>query len=85
VRAAIGGFAAKVGGIDALVFTGGIGEHSAEVREKICVPLAFLGFALDAVANRAGINEIGLAGHKPVLIIQADEEIMIRNLCLSVA
>jgi len=85
VRAAIGGFAAKVGGIDALVFTGGIGEHSAEVREKICVPLAFLGFALDAVANRAGINEIGLAGHKPVLIIQADEEIMIRNLCLSAA
>jgi len=84
-RAAIGGFAAKAGGIDALVFTGGIGEHSAEVREKICAPLAFLGFALDAVANRAGINEIGLAGHKPVLIIQADEEIMIRNLCLSAA
>ncbi len=83
VRAVIGGFAAKAGGIDALVFTGGIGEHSAEVREKICAPLAFLGFALDQVANHAGAGEIGLAGHKPVLIVPADEEVMIRNLCLS--
>ncbi|MGZ4954970.1 MAG: acetate/propionate family kinase [Methylobacter sp.] len=82
VRAAIGGFAAKAGGIDALVFTGGIGEHSAEVREKICAPLSFLGFALDQPANDAGSNEIGLAGYKPVLIIPADEEVMIRNLCL---
>lgn len=83
VRAAIGGFAAKAGGIDALVFTGGIGEHSAEVREKICAPLAFLGFALDHAANYANVGEIGLAGHKPVLIVPADEEVMIRNLCLS--
>lgn len=83
VRAAIGGFAAKAGGIDALVFTGGIGEHSAEVREKICGPLDFLGFALDKVANHLGMMEIGLADHKPVLIVQADEEVMIRNLSLS--
>jgi acetate kinase len=83
VRAAIGGFAAKAGGIDALVFTGGIGEHSAEVREKICDSLAFLGITLDKTANRAGKNEIGLAGHKPVLIVPADEEMMIRDLCLS--
>ncbi|MDI1279320.1 acetate kinase [Methylobacter sp.] len=84
VRAAIGGFAAKAGGIDALVFTGGIGEHSAEVREKICDPLAFLGITLDKTANRAGKNEIGLAGYKPVLIVPADEEVMIRDLCLSI-
>ncbi|MDO9268243.1 MAG: hypothetical protein Q7T96_03920 [Methylobacter sp.] len=84
VRAAIGGFAAKAGGIDALVFTGGIGEHSAEVREKICDPLAFLGITLDKTANHSGMNEIGLAGHKPVLIVPADEEVMIRNLCLSI-
>jgi acetate kinase len=84
VRAAIGGFAAKAGGIDALVFTGGIGEHAAEVREKICAPLDFLGFALDKAANYLGSNEIGLPGRKPVLIIPADEEVMIRNLCLSV-
>lgn len=84
VRAAIGSFAAKAGGIDALVFTGGIGEHSAEIREKVCAPLDFLGFALDQAANNSGINEIGLAGHKPVLVVPADEEVMIRDLCLSV-
>lgn len=84
VRAAIGGFAAKTGGIDALVFTGGIGEHSAEVREKICAPLEFLGFVLDQSANLSEDNKISLAGHKPVLIVPADEEVMIRNLCLSI-
>lgn len=82
VRAAIGSFAAKAGGIDALVFTGGIGEHSAEIREKICSPLAFLGLALDASANHSGTLNIGLDQHLPVLIIPADEEVMIRNLCL---
>jgi len=85
VRAAIGGFAAKAGGIDALVFTGGIGEHSAEVREKICAPLEFLGFALDQAANRSGGNKIGRPGCKPVLIVPADEEVMIRNLCLGIS
>jgi acetate kinase len=83
VRAAIGGFAAKAGGIDALVFTGGIGEHSAQIREKICTPLDFLGFALDKSANHSGADRISFRGYKPVLIIQADEEVMIRNLCLS--
>jgi acetate kinase len=83
VRAAIGSFAAKSGGIDALVFTGGIGEHSAEVREKICSPLAFLGIILDNTANQSGIDRIGLVGHKPVLIIPADEEVTIRDLCLN--
>ncbi|MGZ5055797.1 MAG: acetate/propionate family kinase [Methylobacter sp.] len=84
VRAAIGGFAAKAGGIDALVFTGGIGENSVEVRRKICTPLAFLGFALHQGANILGNQQIGRIGYKPVLIIPADEEIMMRNLCLSI-
>lgn len=65
VRSAIGGLAAKSGGIDALVFTGGIGENSFEIRKKICGPLSFLGFDV-----------------KPVIVIQADEEVMIKNLCL---
>jgi acetate kinase len=46
VRAAIGSLAAKAGGIDALVFTGGIGEHAFLLRFMICGPLAFLGFKL---------------------------------------
>lgn len=82
VRAAIGSLAAKAGGIDALVFTGGIGEHAAEVRAAICAPLAFLGFTVDAGANTRGKAGIHAEGSKPVLVIPADEEAMIRHHCL---
>lgn len=82
VCAAIGGFAAKAGGIDAIVFTGGIGEHSPEIRARICEPLAFLGFRLDNAANQTGRDNINLNGSKPVLVVPADEESMIRDLCL---
>ncbi len=80
VRAAIGAFAAKAGGIDALVFSGGIGEHASEIRARICQPLGFLGFALDTEANQANATRIGADGFKPVLRIVADEEEVIRNL-----
>lgn len=79
VRAAIGAFAAKRGGIDALVFTGGIGEHAAEVRARVCAPLGFLGFALDATANEAGAEALHAPGSKPVLKIAAGEEDVIRD------
>ena len=81
VRAAIGSLAAKSGGIDALVFTGGIGEHAAAIRQEICVPLNFLGFALDAAANRTNALRITGADSKPVLVVPADEEAMIASLC----
>jgi len=83
VRAGIGSLAAKAGGIDALVFTGGIGEHAPAIREAICAPLDFLGISLDNTANVAGTGSIGRVGGKPVLVIPADEEAMMRNLCLS--
>jgi acetate kinase len=83
VRAAIGGMATKAGGIDALVFSGGIGEHSSAVRAEICDPLAFLGFKLDRAANQTSQPRIGLAGTKPILLVPADEEAMMRDLCLS--
>ncbi len=83
VRAAIGSLAAKAGGIDALVFTGGIGEHAAPIRDAICGPLGFLGLSLDAAANRAAASRLERAGSKPVLAIPADEEAMIHNLCLT--
>jgi len=82
VRAAIGALAAKAGGVDALVFTAGIGEHAADIRQKICAPLAFIGFSLNPELNRINASQIGQAGSKPVVIIPADEEIMIRDLCL---
>ena len=83
VRSAIGALAAKAGGVDALVFSAGIGEHSAEIRQKICAPLAFMGFTLNTALNESNATKIELAGNKPIVIIPADEEIMIRDLCLS--
>ncbi len=47
----IGSFAAALGGVDVLVFSGGIGEHSPEVRSKICDKLEFLGIELDEIKN----------------------------------
>ncbi len=85
VRAGIGSLAAKAGGIDALVFTGGIGEHAAAIREEICAPLEFLGFAVDDQANQAGSGRIDRNGTKPILIIAADEEAMIQQLCRKLA
>lgn len=85
VRAGIGSLAAKSGGIDALVFSGGIGEHSAAVREEICAPLQFLGFSLDHQANEAGSLRIERQKNKPILLIPADEEVMIQRLCLMTA
>ena len=80
VRAAIGAFAAKAGGIDALVFSGGIGEHAPQIRSRICAPLAFLGMTLDAAANHANNSRISAAGSKPVLRITANEEQVIHDL-----
>ncbi len=83
VRAAIGSLAAKAGGVDALVFTGGIGEHAPAIRQAICGPLEFLGFALDGAANERAVPRIERAGSKPILLVPADEEAMIYRLCLS--
>lgn len=82
VTGAIGSLAAKAGGIDALVFTGGIGEHASLIREKICAPLAFMGISLDDAANRQAAIKIHRQDSIPVLVIAADEENAIRQLCL---
>jgi acetate kinase len=82
VRSAIGSLAAKFGGIDALVFTGGIGENAPIIREKICTPLVFIGFSLDSEENKSGGLRIDVKGSKPMLVLPADEEAMIRRLCI---
>src|SRR5437660_413089 len=50
-------WAAALGGVDAVAFTGGIGEHSATIRTQICQDLEFLGLRLDAESNRAASKE----------------------------
>jgi len=73
----IGALAASMGGLDGLVFTGGIGEHAAPVRAAVCARLAWLGFALDPERNAAGGGRISVEAAKPVWAIATDEERMI--------
>jgi acetate kinase len=70
--------AAVVGGLDTLVFSGGIGENSAEVRRRACEGLEFLGFTFDEGRNTAG-EPIISAGSSPtrVRVIRTDEETVI--------
>jgi len=75
---AIGGFAAVLGGLDTLVFSGGIGEHAATIRARICDPLAFLGVSLDPAANEAHAGVIsGVTSGATVRVIPTNEELMI--------
>jgi acetate kinase len=74
----IGSLAAAAGGIDALVFTAGIGEHAPSIRERVCRDAAWLGVELDPAANQAGEPRISAAGSKvPVWVIPTNEEVMI--------
>ena len=75
VTAHVGALAATLGGIDALVFTGGIGEHAAEVRAEVCAPLGFLGIGLDDAANAAHAATISAPDARvAVRVVTADEE-----------
>ncbi len=66
-----------LGGLDALVFTAGIGENSAIIRQKICAHLAHLGVKLDAAPNAANDPSIHLAGSAvQVFVIKTNEELM---------
>jgi acetate kinase len=76
----LGSLAAALGGIDALVFTGGIGEGSATIRERVCRQAAWLGVELDSVENRQQDNCFRIS--KPdsavsVWVVQSDENLMI--------
>ena len=78
VKKAIGAYAAVLGGLDALVFTGGIGENSAAVRSRVCAGLEFLGIELDQWSNENNAVWI-FRRDRPVGVycIPADEERMI--------
>ena len=74
----IGSLAAAIGGVDALVFTGGIGEHAVPVREMICRQSAWLGIELDAGANARNATRISTANARAsAWVIPTDEEIVI--------
>jgi acetate kinase len=78
VRKFIGAFAAALGGLNTLVFTGGIGEHAAPVREEICRELGYLGIELDDHENVRNAEIISHANSKCLVrIVQTDEDLMI--------
>lgn len=81
-RKYIGAMLASMGGADAVIFTGGIGENSPEIRARICEGLQWAGVEMDAARNeqttRGKQGEIGVTGSKlPVWVIPTDEELLI--------
>jgi acetate kinase len=74
----LGSLAAALGGLDALVFTAGVGENSIEIRARVCRAAGWLGVELDEAANAAGGPRIGAAGSRvAVWTIPTNEELMI--------
>ncbi len=74
----MGALASVLGGLDAIVFTAGIGENAPEIRESICERMAWLGITLDEAANAEGATRISRGDSRPlVLVIPTDEERMI--------
>ena len=78
VKKYLGAYAAAMGGLDAFVFTGGIGENSAEVRSEVCKDLEFLGIELDEERNKNKEELISKDSSRvPVLCIPTNEELVI--------
>ena len=74
----LGSLAGALGGLDAIVFTGGIGEHAVAIRERVCHAAAWLGVELDLTANAAGGSRISTAASRvSAWVIPTNEEQMI--------
>ena len=76
----IGAYAAEMGGVDIIVFTGGVGENQCSLREEVCAPLAFMGVEIDPEANKVRGEEKVIstpASKVKVVVIPTDEELMI--------
>ena len=75
----IGMYVAYLGGLDALVFTGGIGLHSDRIRQMVCARFGYMGLELDAEKNAAGNTELVSSGRSSVQVyrIRTDEEIVV--------
>ncbi|WP_417016027.1 acetate/propionate family kinase [Alistipes sp.] len=81
IKKFVGEYAAEMGGVDLIVFTGGVGENSSEMRESVCSGLEFMGVQFDKEANRGtrGVNKILSKPESKVkvAVIATDEELMI--------
>ena len=78
----LAGLIPAIGGLDALVFTAGIGENSPKVRQSICNHLAWLGVTLDDAANTDNANQISTSGSKVgVFALPTNEEAVVARAC----
>lgn len=78
IRRELGSLAAALGGLDAIVFTGGIGENAPAIRERVCQDAAWLGIVLDAAANARGGPRISVGSSRvSAWVVPANEELMI--------
>lgn len=85
VRKWIGAFAAALGGLDTLVFAGGIGENAPVIRARICEGLEFLGIALNPLGNAQGAAVVsGGSGRVAVRVVRTDEETVIAGMTIKV-
>ena len=86
IRKQIGAYAAALGGLDLLVFTGGIGENCPSVRERVCAGLGFLGIELDQRRNAGNTALISPDdGRVKVRVIATNEELVIARAVLRIA
>lgn len=81
IKKFVGQYAAEMGGVDLIVFTGGVGENSEEMRESVCSGLEFMGVKFDPAANKGarGVDKLLSApdSRVKVAMIATDEELMI--------
>jgi acetate kinase len=77
IRKQIGAYAAALAGLDTVVFTGGIGERAAPVRERVCAGLSHLGIELDRESNRRGEEVVSSATSRvALLVVPTDEDLV---------
>ncbi len=81
IKKYIGAFAAAMNGLDAVLFTGGIGENAADIREKVCTDMEFLGMKIDTVANegvRGKLDKVSQLDSKvEIWVVPTNEELLI--------
>lgn len=85
IRQYLGAYVAVLGGLDAIVFTAGVGENDPLVRSKVCANLEFFGLALDEAQNRQrqpGLRDLSAAGARAsILVVPTQEELEIARQC----
>ena len=86
IATGVGAMVATLGGFDALVFTGGIGEHSAEVRARVSAQFAFAGVAMDDAANNTATDDADVSAPDSavqVLVVTSREDLAIAEVALA--